>query len=73
MLHLSTLKYCTTIIGQCVLKIECVFYAQPYRKLSRGLSCYGYVEQVEHVKQLVGIPVVEHAKPFRLLCELLFY
>ena len=52
MLHLSTLKYYTTIIGQCVLKIEGVFYSQSYRKLSRGLSCYGYVERVGHIKLL---------------------
>ena len=49
MLHLSTLKYYTSIIGQCALKIEGVFYAQPYRKLSRGLSCYGYVERVNNI------------------------
>ena len=41
MLHVAILKYCTTIIGQFVLKIEGVFNAQPDRKLRQGYRAKG--------------------------------
>ena len=62
MLHLSTLKYYTSLLGHRVLKIEGVFYAQPDGKLSKGLSRYEYVDQVGHVKRLVGTPVIDTTK-----------
>ena len=69
MSHLSSLKYYTSIIGQCVLKIESVFNAQPDRKLSRGVIALRVCWPRGFRKTVSGKPCYTRIHVYVTLCD----